>query len=134
MKFLKPALCAAALTAAAFSAIAPADARPLHVIVRGAHPILPPQYYGYTPDYYPSNPYWLYGENEFDPDFRPAGKTPDWHYYGPPAVDLVLARTLDANNETILSHMLNCEASYVTYNAATNFYTTRNGQPRICYR
>jgi hypothetical protein len=104
------------------------------VIVRGAHPILPPSYYGYAPGYSQSDPYWMYGESDLDPNFQPAGKVPDWRYYGPPAVDLVLARTLDANGESILSHMLHCEASYPTYNAATNFFTGRDGQPRVCYR
>jgi hypothetical protein len=134
MKFWRPALCALALTAGVVSIAAPAMARPLHVIVRGANPILPPEDYGYAPDYYPSNPYWVYGENEFDPNFRPAGKIPDWRYYGPPAVDMVLARTLDINHESILSHMLHCEAAYRSYNAATNFYIGRHGLPTICYR
>jgi len=134
MKFLTPVWCALALAAGVVAPITAANARPLHVIVRGATPILPPDYYGYAPDYTGGNPYWMYGESEFDPNFTPAGKIPDWRYYGPPAVDMVLARTLDVNHESILSHMLHCQAAYRSYNAATNFYTGRDGLPTICYR
>ena len=137
MKILASAVCALALLAGAGFIAAPAMARPLHVTVRGATPILPPDAYGYGAGYGygASSPedYDFYG-NPTSRGYDPAGKFPDYRYFGPPAVDLVLARTLDANNESILGHMMRCQATYPSYNTATNFYTGRHGQPMICYR
>lgn len=141
MNIVKSAACALLLLTVGGLATAPAIARPLHVIVRGANPIYPPDYYGNGDDYgYGYGADWgagpLYGfyGYPFERGYWPAGKVPDERYYRPPAVDLVLARTLDRNGESILGHIMHCQASFSTYNAATNFYTARDGQPKICYR
>jgi len=112
----------------------PALAQAPHVIVRGAHPyyVEPLPFSDYGGGYYGS-PAYLYGD-PLDRYYDPAGKIPDERYYGPPAVDLVLARTLTLNNESILSHMLRCQAAYPTYNTATGFYRDRHGIPHTCFK
>ena len=133
MRILSTALCAVALLGGV-AAAAPAIAAPAQVIVRGATPILPPSGYGFSPGGdYANDPAYIYGD-PLDRYYDPAGKIPDSRYYGPPAVDLALARTLDNNHESILGHMLHCQASYPTYNPATNFYRGRHGIPQTCYR
>ncbi len=130
MKNLTPALLAVAI---AVGCVVPAVAAPMHVIVRGARPLLPPPAfdYAYGGDW---NDYsGAYG----DPSSRyydPAGATPDWRYHGPLAVDLVLARTLDHTGESMLGHMLTCQAHFATYNPATNAYYGPHGIPVPCYR
>lgn len=131
MRILSSALCVAALLAGPALTVAPAQAAP-RIIVRGATPLLPDNSYNYGGDY-SAGPAYFYA-NPLDPYYDPAGKTPDWRYYGPPAVDLVLARTLDHNGESMLDHMLRCQASFPSYNAATNSYSDRQGLPQICYR
>jgi hypothetical protein len=34
----------------------------------------------------------------------------------------------------MLGHMLKCQATYTTYNPATNFYRGAHGIPQVCYR
>jgi len=81
-----------------------------------------------------------WGQADADAPVQAQGVAPaakqvsDWRYYGPPAVDLILARTLDHNGESILGHMLRCQASFPSYNAATNSYSDRHGLPQVCYR
>ena len=115
---------------------APALAQTPRAVVRGARPLYvappPPVDYGFDYSYYDS-PQYIYGD-PLDRYYDPAGKVPDDRYYGPPAVDMVLATTLTRNHESILSHILHCQAAYPTYNAATNFYSGRDGIPRVCYR
>ncbi|MDR3472515.1 MAG: hypothetical protein P4M09_12620 [Devosia sp.] len=127
----KLALCAAAL-AAAFAIAGPAVAGPAHAVVHGAIPLyVPPDAFydnstGYG-DYYGG----FYG-NPQDRYYDPAGAMPDWRYHGPAAVDLVLARTLDRTGESILGHILICQARHVSYSAASNTYFGRNGIPVAC--
>lgn len=111
---------------------APVLAAP-HIIVRGATRILPPP--AYTYNYYGADwgdPLDFYG-NPLDRYYDPIGKIPDTRYYGPQPVDLVLARTLDRNGESIMSHALKCQAHYPTYNTATNTYYGAHGLPQVCY-
>jgi hypothetical protein len=136
MKILTSAACAVLLLTANGLTTAPAIARPLHIVVRGANPIYPPDYsydYAYGGDAAGDQLYDLYG-SPFERGYGPAGKVPDSNYYGPPAVSLVLAGTLDRNGESILGHIMHCQASFPSYNAATNFYSGRHGQPMTCYR
>jgi hypothetical protein len=132
MSKLSSSLCALALLAVASLAASPAAAQS-RVIVRGAHPILPPAYsYSYG-GAFADSPGYIWGSPQ-DRYYDPAGKFPDHRYYGPPAVDLVLARTLDRNRESMLGHMLACQRAFPSYNPATNFYRGRHGQPQVCYR
>lgn len=135
MKKLTTAL-AIVVVAAATVAAAPALAQSApHVIVRGATPIAPPVF-GEDPDYnagYYSSPFYLYGDDPLDRYYDPAGKVGDYTYHGPKPVDLQLAATLSANNESILQHMLRCQALHPTYNSATNDYFGPNGLPVACY-
>ena len=126
----------AALLAAGSAALTPAVAQPPHIIVRGATPILPPPAYVYGNGYSTYDWYDYTGVNgdPFAPYYDPAGHVPDTRYYGPKAVDLVLARTLDRNNESMLRHMLVCQAAFPTYNPASNTYYGRNGIAVPCYR
>jgi len=125
--FLLVSLLIAALAAPAFAQT--------RVIVRGAHPLnAPPGFSDYGGGGFYGSPEYLYGDNPLDRYYDPAGKIPDSNYYGPPAVDLVLGETLSRNNESMLSHMLRCQAAYRTYNPATNFYFGRHGIPQVCYR
>jgi hypothetical protein len=134
MRKLSPAICAVALVAAACVAATPAAAQPPRVIVRGATPILPPAPYVFNgnPSYGWYDPSGIY-EDPFSRYYDPAGKIPDDRYYGPKAVDLILARTLDRNNESIMGHMLRCQAHYPTYNPATDRYYGAHGIPVPCY-
>jgi hypothetical protein len=135
MRIFSSALCAIALIAGGVALSAPAEAAP-RVVVRGAYPLVAPSYrygYGYGPGDYTSNPGYIWG-NPADRYYDPAGRVPDTRYYGPPAVDMVLARTLTRNNESMLGHMLRCQATYSTYNPATNFYRGSHGVPQVCYR
>ncbi len=129
MRKLSSALCGAALLTAALAA--PAFAAPAHVVVHGAYPLYVP------PSYYDSYGADLAGDGFYgDPLSRyydPAGAIPDTQYYGPPAVDLVLARTLDRTGDSVLGHILKCQARYATYSAASNTYFGRNGIPVACY-
>ncbi|MGN6101482.1 MAG: hypothetical protein ACTHOR_10075 [Devosia sp.] len=130
MKTLTTAVFAAALAAAALAT--PAFAQPARVIVRGANPIYVPPNVTYNGD----DGYWSnYGGFYGDPLNRyydPAGAMPDWRYYGPPAVDLTLARTLSRTGDSMLTHILKCQARYPTYSAASNTYY-RGGVPVACY-
>jgi len=131
MRLVFPALCVAALVVGPAIATVPTQAAPPRVIVRGATPILPDNSFGFGGAY--ASPGYFYG-NPVDRYYDPVGKFPDWRYFGPPAVDLVLARTLDHNGESMLGHMLRCQASFPSYNAATNSYTGPHGLPQVCYR
>lgn len=135
MKLLSSALCALALFAGGSFLASPALAQPARIIVRGATPILPPPAFVYDNNggYY-ANPDRVFGEDPNSPFYDHAGKYPDYRYYGPPAVDLVLARTLDRNDESMLTHMMRCQAAFGSFNPATNAYTGRNGIPQVCYR
>ncbi len=135
MKKLTTAL-AIVLAAAVGVAAVPALAQSApHVIVRGATPIAPPVF-GQDPDvgaYYYSSPFYLYGDDPLDRYYDPAGKVGDYTYHGPKPVDLQLGATLSANNESLLDHMLRCQARHATYNTATNQYFGPNGLPVACY-
>ncbi|MEO8882061.1 MAG: hypothetical protein ABI377_01370 [Devosia sp.] len=133
---LLSALGVAAALAAGSAALTPAVARPPHVIVRGATPILPPPAYVYGNGYSAYDWYDYTGLNgdPFAPYYDPSGHVPDTRYYGPKAVDLVLGRTLSRNNESMLRHMLVCQAAFPTYSAASNTYYGRNGISVPCYR
>lgn len=135
MQRLMSAIAVAALLAGGSAALTPAAAQPPHIIVRGATPILPPPAYvfgnGSAYDWYD---YTGINDDPFSPYYDPAGRIPDTRYYGPKAVDLTLARTLDRNNESMLRHMLVCQASYSTYNPVSNTYYGRDGIPVPCYR
>jgi hypothetical protein len=134
MQKLSSVLIAAGIFTAIAGAMAvPASAAPLHFAVHGAQPliVLPDSFSNEGADW--GDPYGAYG-NPLDRYYDPAGKVPFTNYRGAPAVDLVLARTLDRNHESILGHMLTCQARYASYNPATNFYAGRHGIPQICYR
>lgn len=113
----------------------PAAAQAPRVIVRGAHPLYvePTPFSDYSGGGYYGSPQYLYGD-PLDRYYDPAGKIPDYRYFGPPAVDLILARSLTRNNESLLQHMLRCQRTYPTYNPATNFFVGPNGIPQPCYR
>ena len=126
-------LLAVVMAATVAATCLPVFAAPIHVIVRGARPLLPPPAFSYGTSGVWSDYSGAYG----DPQSRfydPAGTIPDWRYHGPLAVDLVLARTLDHNNESILGHILACQAAYPSYSAATNSYAGSHGIPATCYR
>jgi hypothetical protein len=123
----------ATLFVAAFAA--PALAQP-RVIVRGAHPYYtaPVPFSGFSGSNFAGSSEFIWGDHPLNRYYDPAGRFPDHRYFGPPAVDMILARTLSRNNESMLSHMLRCQAAHATYNPATNFYFGPNGIPRVCYR
>lgn len=134
MKTIYSVLVAAALTLGLVSTAIPATAQPPRIFVHGATRILPPPpftSYRLGADW--GDPLDFYG-SPVGRYYDPVGKIPDMRYYGPPAVDLVLARTLDRNNESMMSHTLTCQAHYPTYNMVTNTYYGRNGLPQVCYR
>lgn len=122
----------AAAMAAVFAIAGPAIAGPAHAVVRGAIPLyVPPDALydnngGYN-DYYGG----FYGDPH-DRYYDPAGAMPDWRYHGPAAVDLVLARTLDRTGESMLGHIMVCQARHATYSAASNTFFGRNGIPVTC--
>jgi hypothetical protein len=126
-----PKLAAAALLIAATATAGPALAAPLHVIVRGATPLAEPTP-GFVFDNDSGTEYGFHGDplNRY---YDPTGIIPDTRYYGPPAVDMVLARTLDVRNESILTHMLKCQAHYPSYSVIGNFYIRAGGLPAVCY-
>jgi len=131
MKKLSIALCAAAVLAGGFAA-GPALAQPAHVIVRGATPYYVPG----GPEYTPDDGYWSnYGGFYGDPMSRyydPAGVVWDWRYHGPKAIDVSLGRTLDRTGESMLGHMLTCQARHATYNPASNTYYGAHGAALNC--
>lgn len=131
MNKLFSAFCAAIVLSAA--AVTGATAQPAQVIVRGANPLYVPNY---APTYNNDSGYWNnYGGFYGDPLSRyydPAGVIPDWRYHGPKAVDVSLARTLDRNGESMLGHMLTCQARHATYNPASNTFYGRHGIPVRC--
>jgi|GEM_PF-5363854 len=124
---------AAAALLAGLTIAGEAAAAPAHAVVHGAIPIYAPPAYDYDDsnlgygDYYGG----FYG-NPADRYYDPAGAMPDWRYYGPKPVDLVLGRTLSARGETMLSHMMICQARHATYNPATNMFTTAGGIAYAC--
>jgi hypothetical protein len=125
----KLAFCAAALLA---TLAGPAAAAPAHAVIHGGIPIyVPPDAFYDNSGGYGDDFGGFYG-NPQDRYYDPAGAMPDWRYHGPAAVDLVLARTLDRNGESMLGHMLHCQARHATYSAASNTYYGRHGIPVSC--
>jgi len=131
MNKLFSALSVAAVLAVA-GAAGPAMADPARVIVRGANPIYVPD----NPVYNGDDGYWSnYGGFYGDPlsqYYDPAGVVPDWRYHGPAAVDMQLGMTLTRNHESMLGHMLACQARHATYSAASNTFYGRHGIPVAC--
>lgn len=131
MNKLFSALSVAAILAVA-GAAGPASAQPARVIVHGANPIYVPS----SPVYNGDNGYWTnYGGFYGDPlsmYYDPAGVVQDWRYHGPKAVDVRLGMTLSRNGESMLGHMLTCQARHATYSAATDMYYGRGGIPVAC--
>ena len=123
-----------ALTVAAIGALAtPALAQPLDIVVPGGS--LVPN--SVSPDFpdrrivrTPVTP-----NGNFDPAQASINALAVSKFYPPNgfvSINYDRALTLNATGSSILEHQLRCQATYATYDRATDTYLGENGLPRPC--